>query len=152
MSDPMDPRITPEHTVEPLPQVEPLSLAGEDDGSEAPTASQPVDIAALDALEPLTDDGELRVRMEPRYEWGSAPADSDPVMSVLLTMTPEGAPLVAGDGPAAHVILCVDLSASMNHPDKYPVLTQALEGMIDDLRAPGGRDVLLSLVAFAKGA
>ena len=55
-------------------------------------------------------------------------------MSVLLTLTPEGAPLVQGDGPVAHVILCVDLSASMNHPDKYPVLTRALEGMIEDLQ------------------
>jgi hypothetical protein len=40
----------------------------------------------------------------------------------------------------------------MNHPDKYPVLTKALEGMIEDLQDSGGRDVLLSLVAFAKGA
>jgi uncharacterized protein YegL len=99
------------------------------------------------------DEGEMSVRIEPRYEWGSAPADADPVMSVLLTVTPGGPPLVEGrKGAIAHVILALDLSASMNHPDKYPVLSKALEAMIDDLRSSGGPEILLSVVVFARGA
>jgi hypothetical protein len=40
----------------------------------------------------------------------------------------------------------------MNHPDKYPVLTEAISGMLYDLRKPGAADVLLSVVVFAYGA
>lgn len=135
---PTDSRTVP---VTPLP---PLELDGSDDGA---TTALP---AAPGAFRHPDD---LAVRIEPRYEWGSAPAAADPVMSVLLTLTPDGPPLVAdGTGPVAHVILAIDVSASMNHPDKYPVLTQALSGMIGDLQSSGGRDVLVSIIAFAHGS
>jgi hypothetical protein len=120
---------------------------------EAPTRAVTSDVPQLTPLALEMDHDGLAVRMEPRYEWSSAPADADPVMSFLLTLTPEGPPLRSGsDGPAAHLILALDLSASMNHADKYPVLTQALEGMIAELQASGGPDVLLSIVVFAYGA
>jgi uncharacterized protein YegL len=127
----------------------------EDDASSE-TVDVPL-VSPLGAAEPLVahdfDDGELRVEIEPRFEWGSAPADSDPIMSVLLTLTPRGAPLVDRvDGPVAHLILALDVSASMNHADKYPVLTQALEGMLENLHSHADRDVLLSVIAFARGA
>ena len=129
---------------EPAPTLPPLELEGD---------SEPVgpDVTAPEPAFRHPDD--LAVHIEPRYEWGSAPASADPVMSVLLTLTPDGPPLVAdGTGPVAHVILAIDLSASMNHPDKYPVLTQALSGMIADLQQSGGRDVLVSIIAFAQGS
>ncbi len=120
----------------------------------SPTVPSPtVSVPLVEPLSVASPVGELTVEMEPRFEWGSAPGDSDPVMSVLLTLTPRGASLIdRGDGPVAHLILALDVSASMNHPDKYPVLTQALEGMLGDLQASDGPDVLLSVVAFAKGA
>jgi len=114
-------------------------------GREAAPTAQPRPLA--------TPIGELNVQIEPRFEWSSAPASSDPVMSVLLTLTADGAPLLdRADGPVAHLVLALDVSASMDHADKYPVLVQALEGMLADLQTSGGRDVLISVVAFADGA
>ncbi len=106
-------------------------------------------------LEPIGSSGPLilEVAMDPRFEVDSAPQDGDPVVNLLLTMTPNGEPLVDPETtPIAHVIVALDLSASMNHPDKYPVLTQAIEGMLFDLAAPGDGEVLLSIVLFAYGA
>jgi hypothetical protein len=95
----------------------------------------------------------LRVDLSPRLEYPSAPRESDPMVHVLVDVTASGPPLLeAGSGPVAHVILALDLSASMNHPDKYPVLTEALAGMLYDLAKPGSAEVLLSVVLFAYGA
>jgi uncharacterized protein YegL len=74
-------------------------------------------------------------------------------MGIILTLTPSGPPVAAGRaGPAAHVILALDLSASMNDPEKYPVLTRAIDGLVTSLQATSGPDVLLSVVAFAYGS
>ncbi len=94
----------------------------------------------------------LRVAIDPRLEYASMPAQGDPVVGLLVQIRPEGPPALAAGGPVAHVILLLDLSASMNHPDKYPMLTEALSGMLHDLKSPGARDVLLSIVLFAYGA
>ncbi len=101
--------------------------------------------------------GELDVRLAARYEWGSAPAGTDPVMSVLLTLTPSGRPLaLRGGSPAAsrgalvHVVLALDISKSMDRQDKYPVLAEALRRLVAELAA-GGPGVLFSLVVFARG-
>jgi len=68
-------------------------------------------------------------------------------------MTPDGpSALEPSAGPIAHLVLALDVSASMNHPDKYPVLTEAISGMLYDLKKPGAADVLLSVVVFAYGA
>jgi uncharacterized protein YegL len=86
-------------------------------------------------------------------EYASIPRSSDPIVNVLADITPVGPPVVRpGAGPVAHVILLLDLSASMNHPDKYPVLTEALSGMLHELASPQSADVLLSIVLFAYGS
>ena len=74
-------------------------------------------------------------------------------MHTLVEITPRGTSLTGGrSGPAAHLILALDLSASMDRPDKYPVLVQALRRMFIDLQDPDAPDVLISVVAFAMGA
>jgi hypothetical protein len=107
----------------------------------------------LDVLQPLGGDGGLKVDMEAQFEVASAPADAEPVVNLLFTLLPEGPPIIdPASGPTAHIVLALDLSASMNHPDKYPVLTEALAGMLYSLKSPSASDVLVSLVVFAYGS
>lgn len=88
-----------------------------------------------------------------RYEFTSVPADDPPVIAMLLEIEATGRPLVgSAAGPVAHVILALDLSASMKHKDKYPVLKDAIASMLDDLHAEDAAEVLLSAVIFSKGA
>lgn len=88
-----------------------------------------------------------------RFEHGSERCDDDPVANLLVTLTPDGPPLLdPRTGPVAHVILALDVSASMNRTDKYPLLTEALAGMLYDLKRPGSPDVLISVVLFAYGS
>ncbi len=95
----------------------------------------------------------LSVKLTPHFDVHSAPADSLPVVHLLFDVEPSGPALVApADGAVAHVILALDLSGSMNHADKYPVLRRALERMLDDLQASLDGDVLLSIVVFAYGS
>jgi len=93
------------------------------------------------------------IELRARFEFASVPADEAPEMGVLVEVEAEGLPLREGrDGPVAHVILALDLSASMNHRDKYPVLRDAVERMLADLRSAGSAEVLISLVGFSRGA
>jgi uncharacterized protein YegL len=95
----------------------------------------------------------LSVGVTARFEVASAPADAEPIVNLLLTLAPEGPPLIdPATGPIAHIILALDLSASMNHPDKYPVLTEALAGMLYELKSPNAAEVLVSIVVFAYGS
>lgn len=97
--------------------------------------------------------GTLDVAIGAKFDVASAPADGDPVVKMLVTVSPVGAPLMAyADGPVAHVILALDLSGSMNRPDKYPLLTRALSGMFRDLKSKWAHEVLVSVVAFAWGS
>lgn len=96
---------------------------------------------------------QLNVSIEAKFEVASAPADSEPIVHCLLSITPDGPPLLDRTaGPVAHVILALDLSASMNHPDKYPVLTEALTGMLYELRSNNAAEVLVSIVVYAYGS
>lgn len=95
----------------------------------------------------------LEVAIDARFDVSSAPRDSDPAVDLLVTMTPLGPALLDPKaGPVAHLILALDLSASMNAADKYPVLTRALTGMLADLHKDGASPVLISVVVFAYGA
>jgi uncharacterized protein YegL len=88
-----------------------------------------------------------------RYEFASVPEDDAPLTGILVEVEANGTPLREdAQGPVAHVIVALDLSASMNHPDKYPVLRDAVERMLADLRSAQFADVLISLVAFSRGA
>jgi uncharacterized protein YegL len=157
--------------VAPLPDgVSALSLEGEPAAPVAPAApprrrierwnsildESPV-FAGQGAFEVQTPagmpEGSLDVAIGVRFEIDSVPADSDPIVHMLVTLSPFGAPLMAGrSGPVAHVVLALDLSASMDRPDKYPLLREALSGMFRDLRGRWSHEVLVSVVAFAYGA
>ncbi|MCE9635751.1 MAG: VWA domain-containing protein [Planctomycetes bacterium] len=110
-------------------------------------------------LNPIGGHDELRARDDrgldivASFEVPSAPCDDEPMVNLLVTIEPSGSsPLDAAAGPVAHVILALDVSASMNRTDKYPLLTEALAGMLYDLKRPGAPDVLLSVVLYAYGA
>jgi uncharacterized protein YegL len=96
---------------------------------------------------------DVAVEIRMRAEYASVPRKADPIVHVLADITPTGPPLFGvHTGPVAHVILLLDLSASMHHPDKYPVLTEALSGMLQELGSPRSAEVLVSVVVFAWGA
>ena len=102
---------------------------------------------------PADDAPQLEVAIESRYEWGSMPAETHPAMRVLVTLTPSGPTLASlTGGPAVHLILALDISASMDHRDKFPVLEEALVGLLDEMHAADTPDALLSVVVFARGA
>jgi uncharacterized protein YegL len=109
---------------------------------------------AFDEARPASGDSRpLHLEIVPRLEFAAVPRDSDPMVHLLLDLEPSGDPVLdPSSGAVAHVILALDLSASMNHPDKYPVLTEALGGMLYDLASPTSAPVLLSIVVFARGA
>lgn len=97
--------------------------------------------------------GPTRLNVRARLEYASMPAQAEPVAHLLVDVHAEGPPyLDPASGPVAHVILLLDVSASMNHDDKYPVLTEALRGMLAELSAPGAAPVLLSVIVFGYGA
>ncbi len=134
--------------------------------SEEVTAEvEPSDEAAAD--EPVDEDPDIEdvapeeppppphadVELRARFEFASVPSDEAPEMGVIVEVEAEGRPLREGhDGPVAHVILALDLSASMNDRDKYPVLRDAVERMLADLRSSSSADVMISLVIFSRGA
>jgi len=96
---------------------------------------------------------QLDIAMDARFDVTSAPAEGDPAVDLLVTMTPMGPPLLDPKaGPVAHVVLALDISASMNEPEKYPMLCRALVGMLDELRRKDATPLLVSVVVFAYGA
>lgn len=118
-------------------------------GTEDATPMQRTEQQPVLTMDPI----ELQIGMQARYDYASVPSAGGQVARVLVNLSPSGAPLVNPEvQTVAHVILALDLSASMNHMDKYPVLTKALTQMIYDLQAPGNGDVMVSVVAFAYGA
>lgn len=144
----------------PAPPEEPLDLRIPlVDASEAPTEDVFGDEPEIE--EPVVEEpppeppppphANLFVRA--RYELASVPADDAPLTGILVEIEADGTPLREdAEGPVAHVIVALDLSASMNHPDKYPVLRDAVERMLVDLRSARSADVLISLVGFSRGA
>lgn len=96
---------------------------------------------------------QLEVAIDALFGVSSAPAETDPAVDLLVTLTPNGPPLLDPKaGPVTHLVLALDISASMNTADKYPVLTRALSGMLADLRKDDAVSVLLSVVVFAHGS
>ena len=118
----------------------------------APPVLQPIEPETVDAPAARAD-GPLNIALRPTFDLHSAPGGTSPAVNLLLEIEPSGGSLVDPEsGPVAHVVLALDLSASMNETDKYPVLCRAIERMIDDLQASLDGDVLVSVVTFAKGA
>ncbi len=103
---------------------------------------------------PLPQGGaHAQILLSARYEFTSVPAEDPPLVGVLAEIEAMGRPLVSAvAGPVAHVVLALDVSASMNAPDKYPVLREAIGAMLDDLASPDAAEVLLSVVIFSRGA
>lgn len=94
-----------------------------------------------------------RLDVAARYEFAAVPRHDPPVMGVLLEIRAEGRAIVdPRAGPVAHVILALDVSASMDAPDKLPAVLRALRSMLDDLRQPRAAEVLISVVIFSQGA
>lgn len=126
---------------------------------DTPTSSIDASDAHTDELhavaepEPVHDTEDSRIGIDIRWDVRSAPAAEGSVVHALVSLTPEGSPLVGTHGHAVlHLILALDLSASMRRPDKYPVLQKALGTLLNHLHEDGARDIHLSVVAFGRGA
>jgi hypothetical protein len=106
-------------------------------GAARPTGRRPAEEDLVSLLrydetiptaKPITSDADpqLTVDIRPRLEFDAVARNTDPAVHVLVDIAPDGPPFLnAADGPVAHVILLLDVSASMNQPAKYPVLTEA---------------------------
>jgi len=104
--------------------------------------------AGLSALD-IDDHAQIEVRTV--YQYSSVPADDPPLLGILVEVQVFGEPIVSKDEAAVgHVVLALDLSASMRHPDKYPVLREAVGSMLDDLQEEDAANVLLSIVVFSR--
>jgi uncharacterized protein YegL len=139
----------------PAPKAEPEPAPPEVPMLEVPPTARPITGPVWPVTAPAIDDtpAELEVGIDALFGVASAPADSDPAVDLLVTITPNGPPLLdPSAGPITHLVLALDISASMNTPDKYPILTRALTGMLSDLRRDDAVPVLLSVVVFAHGA
>jgi len=102
---------------------------------------------------PTDDAPHLEVGIEARCEWGSVAAEANAALRILVTLTPSGPTLASlTGGHAVHLVLALDISKSMDHRDKFPVLEEALVGLLDELHTEGAPDSLLSVVVFARGA
>jgi uncharacterized protein YegL len=109
--------------------------------------------AAVAKARDLAREPHASLELTARYEFTSVPVDDPPLMGVMVEIEAFGKPFERSVGsPVAHVILALDVSASMNLPGKYPVLKRAVGRMLEDFRAEGAPEVLLSLVIFARGA
>lgn len=118
-----------------------------------PEAPRALVVPADDADPDTGADEPVSVSVVARFDHAEAPQDGEPVVHALVELTPRGRGLTDGrDGAVAHVILALDVSASMNAPDKLPLLLEALRRMLYELQDPDCPDVLVSVVAFAKGA
>jgi uncharacterized protein YegL len=112
-------------------------------------------MAGWPIVAPRPDDtpASLDVGIDALFSVASAPADSAPAVDLLVTLTPNGPPLLdPKTGPIMHLVLALDVSASMNADDKYPVLTRALTNMMNELTRDGAVPVLVSVVVFARGS
>jgi hypothetical protein len=127
------------------------SVADDDVEDGDARSSTHFDVPAPQA--PRPGQPEIEVRIDVRYEWGSLPAAADPAMNVLVRLTPYGGTLseITG-GPDVHLVLALDISASMSHRDKLPVLEEALRGLVDEIQTSEGGEVLLTVIVFAKGS
>lgn len=93
------------------------------------------------------------IRIETILEYPAVPGAESPVMGALVEIEATGSPIVDhAAGPVAHVILAIDVSASMNQADKWPILRQALVRMLRDLSSDGAANVLVSVIVFSMGA
>lgn len=138
--------------------VAPLSAADDDDDAPTSTVDPAEDpriaeASAVADVEPIHDVEDSRIAIDVRWDVRSAPAAEGAVVHALVSLTPEGSPLVGTHGHAVlHLILALDLSASMRRADKYPVLRKALATLLDHLHEDGGEDIHLSVVAFGRGS
>jgi uncharacterized protein YegL len=101
----------------------------------------------------LAVDDHAQIEIKAAYQYSSVPADEPPLIGILVEIQAFGEPIVSKEEEAvAHVVLALDLSASMRHPDKYPVLREAVGSMLDDLHEDDAANVLLSVVVFSNRA
>jgi uncharacterized protein YegL len=121
-----------------------------DEANDGPSGTVTYDLGPAPLALPDTH-ADLQVSV--RYEYSAVPADDPPVTGLLVGIEAFGEPLAMQDrGPLAHVVLALDVSASMDRPDKFPVLRSAVCRMLDDLREEGAANVLLSVVIFSRRA
>jgi hypothetical protein len=73
-------------------------------------------------------------------------ADTDALCRFLLDFHSAGIDSSTAK-PKVHLVLVLDVSGSMNAPEKYPILVEATEVLIDAL----GEDDTLSIILFSQG-
>jgi hypothetical protein len=75
----------------------------------------------------MAQSGNVRVRCHPVFQQVSFFADDDPLAQMLVEFEVEAESASAQAKVAADIFLVLDVSGSMNAPDRYPLLRRAVE-------------------------
>jgi hypothetical protein len=111
------------------------------DGFPAASPSPATSIARNDAA---------RVEVRTRTERVPAGHGSAVEIHVFVDLVPHGPPLIdPSTGPVAHLIFAIDVSATMNRPDRFPAVARSLRRALRDLARPAAPPSLVSLIVFA---
>lgn len=82
------------------------------------------------------------------WELGAYPTGKDSLVRCLLRLRAATEPPVERRREASHLVLVLDVSGSMDVPNKYPLLVAAIESLLGVI----GDDTWLTLVLFSNGA
>jgi hypothetical protein len=95
-----------------------------------------------------SDVGGLSIRLEASFDHASYPPQDDPVSYFLLDLEARRDAPATGTEVSAEIILVLDVSGSMDCPDRYPLLRRAVEEFLVRLEA----DDQVGIVVFSRDA
>jgi hypothetical protein len=83
------------------------------------------------AASPFAEIGALRVRVEPSFQLRAYGDEADPIARCLLEIELRKIGGAQASAPPAEIYLVLDVSGSMDAPDRYPLLRIAVRELLD---------------------
>jgi hypothetical protein len=90
----------------------------------------------------------MRIRIEPTFDYAVYPAESDPLAKMLVELSVQGEDEPSLPSVSADLHLVLDVSGSMNAPDRFPLLARAVEELLMSVDA----DDRVGIVLFSTEA
>jgi hypothetical protein len=101
-----------------------------------------------DDINPRPEDSELAIRLAAAFDCEAYPAGEDSLAYCLVSLQVSAGEEALAAGEDADICLVLDVSGSMDKPNRYPLLREAVRRMIADL-APADR---ISITVFSDRA